>query len=257
MKKKKRKKTPLLRGHKKRGTRFVPPLMELAPLDTSVSYIRDMLPELIWTGLLDHRFGYLRAARILDSVFRITNELMGANTKRNFALVSTFDVLSDGEKASLRQQLQQEGILTLLQSCMAPLNVLYYNCPLLFLGPPPRTFTQEELVTVMKDCVSRTIDKYETPGVVLHAAPLRFLLITKRLKVSSDVKISNLNAVVELPDSDEAKVGAATIRAMAIAVIGHTNLDRSWARRFWNRNSELSPCDLGQRGVSNVDQAGY
>ena len=47
----------VLEGHKKVGSKFIPPMMQL-PNWTEISYINQILPEIIWMGLINDEFGY-------------------------------------------------------------------------------------------------------------------------------------------------------------------------------------------------------
>ena len=242
-KKKRNRKKKILDGHKRVGKRYIPPLMQLNQV-ASTSYVNDMLPELIWIGLLNDKVGYIRAARILEKIFLFTEEIKDPKQNGNFALISTFNLLNDEQKNSLREKLNDEGILELLQNCIAPLTLLYENCPLSFFGPPTCLFASEELVFTIKDCVGRAIDKYDTPGIVLNGTMLLYQLVTKKIKFSSEIDLPDFDAVIDEPDSEEAKKAAGFMRANALGVFGELKIEPSWARNFWNRGIELSPCEI-------------
>ena len=254
MTKKRRKSAGVLHGHRRQGKRFVPPMMQLPSVDLSVTYVTHMLPELVWIGLLNQKMGYVRAARLLERLFTLVGETKDPDTKGNFALVSTFGLLRDEQKNVLRDRLREEETLTLLQEVTAPLNLLYDNCPLLFLGPPARVFERYELVSIVKKCVGETIDKYKTPGILLNGALMLFSLITKQLHFSKDIDLPDFNSVVNAPDSEEAKHAAGMMRAYALTEFGMRNVDPSWARHFWNRNAQLSPCEFSKPEVSDGDE---
>ena len=250
MNKKKRNRKKFLDGHKRVGKRFVPPLMQLN-MNTSISYVNNMLPELIWIGLLNDKVGYVRAARVLEKIFLFAEDIKDPKQNGNFALISTFDLLNDEQKNSLREKLKNEGNLELLQNYIAPLTLLYENCPLSFLGPPTYVFTHEKLVFAIKECVGRAIDKYDTPGIVLHGAMLLSRLVTKKIKFSTELDLPDFNAVIEMPDSEEAKLAAASMRSIALAEFSMLNIEPSWARNFWNRGIELSPCEISHDRTPN------
>ncbi|MFL6714141.1 MAG: hypothetical protein ACJ8LN_14640, partial [Sulfurifustis sp.] len=52
------------------------------------------------------------------------------------------------------------------------------------------------------------------------------------------------NAVIEKPGSDEARRAASFMRASAGAEWGALQIEDEWAKYFWNRGAELSPCEL-------------
>jgi len=233
----------LLDGHKRIGKKFIPPMMQL-PMNSAVSYVNDMLPELVWIGLINDRAGYVPAARLIEKVFLAAEEIKDADQHGNFALSSSFNVLNDGQKSALKEKLVGEGALELLQNSIAPLVLLYENFPLSFLGPPPTVFTNDQLVSAIKECVGRVIDKYDTPGIVLNGSILISRLVTKKIKFSSEIDLPDFNAVIDSPDSDEAKHAAGFMRANALAEFGMLEIDSSWAREFWDHSVKISPCEF-------------
>jgi len=241
--KKKVRKKKLLDGHKRVGKKFIPPMMQL-PMSTSISYVNDMLPELVWIGLLNDKVGYVPAARAIEKVFLAVEDIKDNEQHGNFALISSFNVLSDEQKISLNEKLAQEGVLELLQDSVAPLLLLYDNCPISFLGPPSTVYTNDQLVAAIKDGVGRVIDKYDTPGIVLNGAILISRLVTKKIHFSSEMDLPDFNSVIDSPDSDKAKHAAGFMRASALSEFGMLEVDTTWAREFWNNNIKISSCEF-------------
>lgn len=58
----------VLDGHKKVGSTFIAPLNNL-PKMKSTSFVDQILPELIWIGLINDNIGYIRGARLIERVF--------------------------------------------------------------------------------------------------------------------------------------------------------------------------------------------
>jgi hypothetical protein len=203
-----------------------------------------MLPELIWIGLLNERAGYVRGARIIERVFLAVNNLKRKGQEGNFALMSCFNSLTSEQKIELVAMLRSDDVLGVIQNSIAPLVLLYNECPLLFLGPPPNTYTENDLISTIKRCVGKTIDRYETPAIVLYGAMLLYRLVSKTIRFSQELDLPDFNAVINSPDSEEARRAAGFMRANALAEFGMLKLDNSWAKHFWDRNFELSPCEF-------------
>ncbi len=98
--------------------------------------------------------------------------------------------------------------------------MLYPGFGLSFLGPPPTSIPEEVLTQQMSDSVQHHLDKYETPGIVLNGSMLLTRLVAGTIKFSSTIEIPDFNAVVERPDSSEAKKAASFMRANALAEFG-------------------------------------
>lgn len=251
MAKGKRKQRKLLAGHQRVGKRFIPPLKQI-PVASSISYIDDMLPELVWLGLINDRHGYIPAARIMEQCFLSADSIATKETSGNLALLSTYTKFSDEQKDALRNRLNQVGILELLQDTIAPLTILYENCPISFLGPPNQMYAHEQLVTQIKTCVGNVIDKYNTAGIILNGTMLLSRLVTRKIFFSKDIDFPDFNAVLDSPQSDEAKHAAALLRSNALAEFGMLEVDSSWARHFWNRGIELSSCEFSIDGDTDA-----
>ncbi|MCY4047262.1 MAG: hypothetical protein OXF42_04030 [Candidatus Dadabacteria bacterium] len=235
----------VLEGHKRIGKRFIPPIKQI-PMK-SVSYVDDMLPELVWIGLINEKVGYIEGTRILETIFIAVNEIKKDDQQSNFSLISSFRCLSTKQKIRLVELFKKSEILDVIRDAIAPLVLLYDDCPLIFIGPPSNVFSREELVFRIKECVGKTVNKYETPGIVLHGAMLLFRLVTGTTHFPSDMDSPDFDAVINKPGSEEAEHAAGLLRINGLGEFGVLNLDNTWARCFWNCGVEISQCRFGEQ----------
>ncbi len=240
---KKNKDKQILKGHKRVGKRFIPPMKQI-PMMTETSFVNDMLPELVWIGLINDRVGYIRGARIIEKVFLAVDGLKKEGQEGNYALMSSFNKLSSAQKIDIVDSLKNNGVLELIQNSIAPLVLLYEECPLSFMGSPTNSYSEEELVSIIKQCIKKTIDRYETPAIVLYGAMLLSRLVTKTIVFPSSMDLPDFNSVINSPDSEEAKRAAGFMRASGLGEFGALKLSNSWAKHFWNKNFSLSPCEF-------------
>ncbi len=122
-KKNKRKQSGVLAGHKKVGTKFLPPMMQL-PNMKSTSYVNQLLPELIWVGLINDNVGYIRGARLLENVFLSVKAVLNNNVTGNFAFSTSYKQLSDAQQLELVRRLSMLGIIDELREYLSPLTLL-------------------------------------------------------------------------------------------------------------------------------------
>ncbi|MYC60876.1 MAG: hypothetical protein F4X09_11895 [Gammaproteobacteria bacterium] len=233
----------ILAGHKRVGKRFIPPMKQL-PKTVDTSYVNDMLPELIWIGLINERVGYVRGARIIEKVFLAVDAQKEKKQGGNYALMSSFNKLAADQKTAITQALREEGVLDIIQNSIAPLVLLYDDCPLIFLGPPTNTYSQEDLISIIKLCVGKTIDRHDTPGIVLFGAMLLARLVTKTIEFSADMDLPDFNSVIDSPGSEKARRAASFMRASGLAEFGMIKIGNTWAKHFWDKNFELSSCEF-------------
>ena len=154
----KRKKARVLEGHKKVGSRFIPPMKQI-PNMKSTSFVNQMLPELIWIGLINDNEGYVSGARLVEKIFLAVEGIEGTESKGNFAYASSYRKLLDGQKSVLVDKLNSLGVLDALRTYLAPLVLLYDEYPMRFIGPPSTIISTEQLVGRISDCVEKHIDK--------------------------------------------------------------------------------------------------
>lgn len=232
-----------LKGYKREGNRFIPPMKQL-PMVREQSYINDMLPELIWLGLIHDWREYSFGARVLEAIVKSTKTWPKNNKPCNYALQAAYEELTPEQKTELVEALTSAGVIEDIRYAVAPLVLLYDGFALSFLGPPPTVIHREVLIQRIADCVRKHLDKYETPGIVLNGTMLLTRLLAGTIKFAAHIKIPDLNEVVERPDSEEARRAASFMRANAIGEFGMLELPPTWAKHFWNRGAELAPCQL-------------
>ena len=233
----------ILDGHKRVGKRLVPPMMQL-PGMKDISYIDVMLPELIWLGLINDNLGFVRGARFFEKMVLAAMEVAADPPHKNYAIISQLGTLNVEQRDSFLQSLSNDEMLEPLRNHIAPLILLYDQCPLAFIGPPDTVYSQNDLIRSIKSCVDRHLDKFETPGIVLNGAMLLARLVAGTIKFSKDMDLPDFNSVIDAPESDEARHAAGFMRASAIGEFGMSTIDDAWARHFWNRNFEISDCEF-------------
>ena len=237
MKKPTRKK--VLADHKQIGKKFVPPLKQL-PNMRDVSYVNDLLPELIWFGLINERLGYHKGMRLFEEIIKA---LPTRKARLQYAFASEYKELTSKEMTDMIKRLEYFGKLEIIRECLAPLVMLYDDFPMRFIGKPKKHFSKNELVNLIHSAVKNTINKYDTGGIVLHSAILVCGMLTSTIHFNNKIKLPDINAIVERPDSQGAKQAAAFVRATALAFCTSGELSNEWAKSFWNKNMTLSKCE--------------
>lgn len=236
------KKESILAGHKKVGKKLIPPMKQL-PQMRSLSYVDDMLPELLWLGLINDRIGAASGTRFFKEFLGATEPVRSQMKGTNLALASSYGVLDAAARGLLIQELTSRDLLGSLTDYLQPLLVLYPLFPLGFLGSPGTPRSNRELVDELETCVSRHADKHETPGIVLSGDVLLSRLVTRTIKFADTIKLPDFEAIFTAPESEEAQRAAAFMRSNALAELG-MNAPNPWPEYFWRRSYELSPCEL-------------
>ncbi|MDA8031616.1 MAG: hypothetical protein MPK62_10935, partial [Alphaproteobacteria bacterium] len=154
------------------------------------------------------------------------------------------DKLTGEEKAMLREKFEEEGILNIIRDATHPLAALYANYPLKFLGPSETASSKNDLVLAVKKCVGRVRNSHGPESAILRAFSLLFLLCAGRYKIFQGLEKPDIDSIIHDPSSEAAERAMSRIRGETLIFFQMSNVDPSWAKHFWNRNFELSPCEF-------------
>lgn len=238
-------KKKVLEGHKKVGSKFIPPMMQM-PNWREISYINQILPEIIWMGLINDEFGYRDGIALSSNLAKRAFDLKETDKHINFTLVSNFNSLSAERKSELVRDLKETSELAKYQDSLLPLIALYEEFPLSFIGMSERIFDKSALIKKIKYCIEKHIDKYETPALIIQANVLYVRGSTGGLHVAPHIEIPDLNTLIEDPESEKAKRTGGFVRISAmqeLMPLGETRVG-DWAKSFWNQGYKIDKCDF-------------
>jgi hypothetical protein len=231
-----------LGDHKKVGKRFVTPLNELGI--QGVSYYRELFPELLWMGFVRERAIQRDAAAIILELAKSADELWlaGGKPPLNFSFCSSYSRLDDSTKENLKSALSPDNLLR-LQDSLAPLNLIYLNYPMAFLGPPREPEDRDVLLSEIKRVIRKYANKYEQPGLFLQATA--FYIRVSLGRVSSHAELPDINKIFTDPESDEGKIAASSVRAAIMAESAMRGTpEPNWPKEFWNQGAKIDKCEF-------------
>ena len=87
------KKKKILDGHKKVGNKFIPPAKHLINL-SEMTWTEDLLPELIWLGVLVRKLGLRKGIEYSSFMIATAMELFKSEKHLDFAFISSFRFLT-------------------------------------------------------------------------------------------------------------------------------------------------------------------
>lgn len=239
----------VLDDHQRMGKKFIPPIAQLKNFNP-VSYINQLLPEILWIGLINDEVGYREGIRLCQTLAVTAHKIHNPKKHINFALCSTYMKLSETERTELFKQLAEGESLEQLKYCIAPLTILNEGFPLAFLGLPADSIDRAILLKKLKRSVQRHIVKYETPALAIQAAVVYIRGITGGLHLPAQMTPPDLDSIVTAPESENAKRAGAFVRSfvlMEISLAGEEHTD-AWARSFWNQGLVVDDCEFGGSG---------
>jgi hypothetical protein len=124
--KKKRTESRIFSDHKKVGKTLVPPMRQYLGELGTVSWVDQILPELIWLAVIIENLGVKGGVDLGSKIAKIANTIL---SEEYFAFASSFSLLNTEQKQKLVQLLEDENCLDELRNSLRPLLQLYPECP--------------------------------------------------------------------------------------------------------------------------------
>lgn len=234
----------VLADHARVGKRFVPPLMQLGPLQ-DVSWSVELIPELLWLGLLNERLGIARGAAVGLAVAKAA--VLATKTSKKkvwFGPISTFGSLSKEAQSDVTKTLATDNVLDSARSALLPLIALYPDCPLGFIDLEAQRGAGEDLRKAVEDQVRSLRDRSSYHATTVQGNAIYIAFVTGVLRVFKGCSLANFPAIEKYPSTEESKMVASGVRAGINGMFGPIDRLRSkaWVSHFWKRGFEIDDC---------------
>lgn len=238
----------ILEDHKKIGKKLVPPMMHSLPLQET-DYINDLLPEIIWIGLIHESIGYRNGIDMVRSFVKSVYDSYESENYINFSIASNLNKLSAQEKEKCVQKLLKNEIFLEVSEILSPLVYFYSDSPFSFLNREVDLTKAEEveLLGRLKKCIANHFDRYGTPSAMAQLNVFYTRVLDGKIFFTRDMNIPDFNSLLDAPDSEEARMAAAFVRSEVKQeyMFGRYGYDNAWSKSFWNQSYFLGDCELG------------
>lgn len=247
----------VLADHKQVGKTFMPPFLaglgpEISEKLGTVSWIDDLLPELIWIAVLVDSFPERRAAELTLACGQETERFVRNDRVKQYAFAFAYRGVTPEQAHQIRKALAVRDVLNDLQSSLWPLVSLYADCPLAFLFDDralqtykvPLDKSLARLKSAVWECLD---DRRGRQSMIVQTAALATLVATGALHIPDKFALGNLNAITRYPDTDESRAVAASVRAALNAMHGLLSDEkghREWCQYFWRHGYLISVCEF-------------
>lgn len=239
----------ILQDYKRQGKTFIPPFThKLGPLH-EMSWVKIILPELVWIALIQEYYGHSKGVALITSLTRLARKSAPAEKIRIFATISSFSEMTAEEQLCFQGGLAASGELFEIQKALRPLIVFYPECPLgfLFSTRPSLTDAGTTELETFKILVAALYDKTSRNTMMVQATAVWLAFDSGGLKVFEGLALASFPEIEKYPDTELSKRVAGSIRASLPMFFTehHYPVNSNWPKYFWNRGFEIDRCYFG------------
>ncbi len=186
-------KRPILDDHKKVGKIFIAPMNYMIGPIRDVSWVKLMIPELLWIGLIQFKHGHRRGVELITSMARSTREICPEAGTKIFHTVSSYSQLSSPQQNELRTALAKRGDLFVVQESLSPLLTWYPDCPLGFLLKGRLDEPSDTARQLVKNTVSEMYRRSDRDPMMVQATAIWLAFDADVLKVAPQPYLSAIS----------------------------------------------------------------
>jgi hypothetical protein len=239
----------VLLDHKQRGKILIPPFTHMLGSVGEVSWIKTILPELLWIALIHKSHGDRRAVEIITLFSRSVRAIKPDSARKWFAATTDYTSLSPADYEQLRLALQEQKMLADILAPLEPLIESYPECPLAGLSPkPPTRSVRKNRLALVREVVASLYKRSERGPMMVQATAIWLAFDAGILKVTSDLSMARFPEIEHYPNTEiSQKIGGSIRGGLNIFFGNETHYpSATWPDYFWNRGLTIEPCELNQ-----------
>lgn len=237
------KKKKVLEGYKKVGKKFIPPIMQW-PGFCEINWVNDIIPELIWIAVIQHKIGYRTANKVIADFHKTYVDF--CDTKHLHSFFSSYDSMSKNAKIEFKEKYKQSEYYSEMFLGLKDLQHFYPNHPLQFLFEDLEISDSEVSIVVIKESINGILERRSEAGTMAQAAVLYNSLITGKFNAPQGSIFWEFEEIDNYPDTDKSLKLASSIRAMINAFMNteYRNSGCEWTNTFWQKSFIIEPPKL-------------
>lgn len=238
----------ILGDHKKRGSILVTPFNHtLGPLG-EVSWIKTMIPELLWIALIQRSHGHKRGVEIITHLARTVRAVAAPTTHNAFASMSSYEALSTNDAKSVKDQLSETSSLSLIQESLTPLLSWYPFAPLRCLFDEPAAQADAGSLSLLRDTVGHLYARDAFNPMMVQATAVWLAFDSGLLKVAKGLALASFPEIQNYPKTELSQKVGSGIRSGLNAFFGSSDTpgfsSGDWPTKFWDHGLSIDPCAL-------------
>jgi hypothetical protein len=237
----------ILGNHKRRGKFLIPPFVaEFGPMQ-EVSWVRELVPELLWIALLHKAYGDRRAVDIVTKITRALRSLFDDQTHRKFCFISEWAEVPEINLDSKFGKTEGASAFNDAALVLNPLIQFYPKCPLhrLFSSNGNETYVEPEFLVSFASMVGDLFSRDKRFSMMVQATSIWTAFDSGELLVSEASTLAQFPEIDAYPQTEVSLKLAASIRATLNLIGGRFFVEKEntyWSEYFWKRGIELTEC---------------
>jgi hypothetical protein len=237
----------LLTDHRRKGKVLVPPFTSLVGDLKEVSWIRTIVPQLVWIDLVQQKFGHQHGVKLITELGRVVRKNVVREPSREFGSISHFSDISIVEANAVCVELTKINVLQPLKQAIRPLVALYPRCSLRFLFSDDQATPEPSDINLLKERLLSLFKREGRDSMMVQATYVWLMFDSDKLKVSPDLSLAKFPEIDKYPDTELSRRIGSMIRALLNGRFGaeEDSENRGWSEYFWNQGLQLDKCDSG------------
>ncbi len=224
-------------GYKKEGKMYIPPILQLGEFN-AVSWLDNILPELIWIGILQNNCGLKLGSEIALEIAKKAYQLKNEDKSNWFGVISSFKNLNASEIQEINKIVKNKTIDASKElKIFEPLSDLYDEFPF---SNRSETIDSNLELDGYKQYLSKIYDRTTKEATLIQAIAFRILLESN--SISFSFKIPNLISILEYPATEDSINLASIIRSTINSTFIQKEITANWANHFWETNFKIGNC---------------
>lgn len=241
-------KSKILSDHKQVGKKLLPPFLHSFPGQFNESpYLYKVLPEIIWQGFLNDKYGIKNSVEITMYLLNTISEATNLDKGKLCCFISNFETLDEKQIDKILSRFFLNYNYKKLVEAITPFINVFPECPLnkiLYNAIPE--YSENDLQYV-KNITSKLLNKTSKEATLILANTIYCANQMGVLHVTKDSCFLHMDEVINYPDTEESKKIASFLRASINPFVGNDTFvfqNSYWSKYFWNRAYKLEPFNI-------------
>lgn len=244
------KKKKILDDHKLIKKKLLPPLFHLLPgwetqfMETP--YLYKVLPEIIWQGFLNDKWGVSVTSRITYKLLEEIERARNFEKGKLFCFISNFELLTSKQLDFIIGRLFLDSDFKKIIEGLSSFIRVFPECPLKVLFHTSIAEPTNKDVEYVKRVLTLLLNKLSKEATFMLANTVYYAFQMDVLKVTEGSTLLELPKVQFYPDTEESKMIASYLRATINPFVQgpFIQVSNKWQNYFWNQAYKYEPFNI-------------